>query len=149
MTDILIYWRDYRQNWIRRFAGERAYHWHSNARLLSGLQPGDRLWFVTSGKNLRHEAEQEGFLVAVWHVQEVMDNPGDDPAYPKEDYRYRIVAAELEALEDKLIRVDHVVRPEGRDKAISIGRFLQGPRKLKDETIRLLHAVVGPIMARV
>lgn len=148
MSDVLIYWRDYRQNWVRQFAGERAYYWHLNAKLLGELQPGDRLWFVTSGKNLREEAEQAGFLVAVWQVQEVKDNPGDDPAYPNDDYRYRIIATETESLNfDEPVLVDHILRPEGRDKVVSIGRFLQGPRKLKDQTVRLLRAAAGPKMA--
>ena len=30
----------------------------------------------------------------MWQVQEVKQNPGDDPAYPKDDYRYRIIANE-------------------------------------------------------
>jgi hypothetical protein len=148
MTDVMIYWRDYRQNTIRQFAGERAYHWHSNAKLLAELLPGDRLWFVTSGKNLRKEAEQAGFLVAVWQVQEVMDNPGDDPAYPKDDHSYRIIPSEEGSVVlDEPVLVDHILRPEGRDKAASIGRFLQGPRKLDDQKVRLLRAAAGPKMA--
>jgi len=76
MADVLIYWRDYRKN-----AEGAITAWHSNAKLLGALLPGDRLWFVTSGKNLRQEeAAQAGFLVAVWQVQEVKQNPGDDPA---------------------------------------------------------------------
>ena len=89
MTNVLIYWRDYRKN-----AEGQVTAWHSNAKLLGELLPGDRLWFVTSGKNLRQEAEQAGFLVAVWQVQEVKQNPGDDPAYPKAGYTYRIIASE-------------------------------------------------------
>lgn len=148
MTDVLIYWRDFRQNWVRQFAGERAFYWHSNAKLLGELLPGDRLWFVTSGKNLKQEAEQAGFLVAVWQVQEVKENPGDDPAYPTKEYKYRIVASEEGTLSfDEPVVVDHILRPEGRDKAASIGRFLQGPRKLKDQTVRLLRAAAGPKMA--
>lgn len=143
MTDVLLYWRDYRKN---AEAGVSA--WHSNAKLLGQLQPADRLWFVTSGKNLRQEAEQAGFLVAVWQVQEVMENPGDDPAYPKDDYRYRVVASGTESLTfEEPVLVDHILRPEGRDQAVSIGRFLQGPRKLKDQTVRLLRAAAGPKMA--
>jgi hypothetical protein len=116
--------------------------------MLGDLQPGDRLWFVTSGKNLRHDAEQAGFLVAVWQVQEVNDNPGDDDRYPKDDYRFRIVPNEGESVTfDEPVLVDHILRPEGQDRAVSIGRFLQGPRKLKDQTVRLLRAAAGPKMA--
>ncbi len=81
-------------------------------------------------------------------MQEVKENPGDDPAYPKDDYRYRIVANETESVTfEEPVLVDHILRPEGRDKAASIGRFLQGPRKLKDQTVRLLRAAAGPKMA--
>jgi hypothetical protein len=143
MSDVLIYWRDFRNN-----AEGQVSAWHSNAKLLGELLPGDRLWFVTSGKNLRQEAEQAGFLVAVWQVQEVMDNPGDDPAYPKKDYRNRIIASEEGSVAlDEPVLVDHILRPEGRDKAVSIGRFLQGPRKLDDQRVRLLRAAGGPKMA--
>jgi hypothetical protein len=143
MVDVLIYWRDYRKN-----AEGPIPAWHSNSQMLGDLQPGDRLWFVTSGKNLRHDAEQAGFLVAVWQVQEVKDNPGDDDCYPKDDYRFRIVPNEGESVNfDEPVLVDHILRPEGRDKAASIGRFLQGPRKLKDQTVRLLRAAAGPKMA--
>ena len=143
MTDVLIYWRDYRKN-----AGGQVTAWHSNAKLLGELLPGDRLWFVTSGKNLGQEAEQAGFLVAVWQVQEVKQNSGDDPAYPKDDYSYRIIPSEEGSVVlDEPVLVDHILRPEGRDKAASIGRFLQGPRKLDDQKVRLLRAAAGPKMA--
>lgn len=143
MTDVLLYWRDYRKN-----AETPISAWHSNAQLLGELHPGDRLWFVTSGKNLRAEVEQAGFLVAVWQVKEVVPNPGDDPAYPPDDYRFRVVRNEAESLTlDEPVLVDHILRPEGRDKAVSIGRFLQGPRKLKDQTVRQLRAAAGPKMA--
>jgi len=148
MTDVLIYWRDYRQNWIRQFTGEYAYYWHSNARMLLDLHAGDRLWLVTSGVNLGEQAKQAGFLVGIWQVREVIANPGDDPAYPLAVYRYRIIADETASMMfDEPVLADHILRPARRDKTVSIGRFLQGPRKLKDETIRLLRSAAGPQMA--
>lgn len=148
MTDVLLYWRDYKQNWIRQFAGERAYYWHSNAKLLGELQPGDHLWMVTSGGNIGHEVKQAGFLVAIWTVKEAGDNPGDDPAYPPDDYRFRVVADPTESIGfEEPVLVDHLLRPEGRDKAVSIGRFLQGPRKLDEQKVRLLRAAAGPELA--
>ncbi len=148
MVDVLVYWRDYKQNWIRQHAGERAWYWHSNSKVLGDLQPGDRLWLVTSGENVKAEATQAGFLVAIWQVKEVLENPGDDPAYPKDDYRFRLVAdsAESVRLDDPVV-VDHLLRPEGRDRGASIGRFLQGPRKLTNEKVRLLRAAAGPELA--
>lgn len=143
MTDVLIYWRDYRKN-----VEEPVAAWHSNAKLLGELQPGDRLWFVTSGKNLGQEGDAAGFLVAVWQVQEVQPNLGDNPGYPKDEYRYRIVASgEESVIFDEPVLVDHIIRPEGRDKAVSIGRLLQGPRKLDDQKVRQLRAAAGPKMA--
>ena len=143
MHDILMYWRDYRRNLV-----EQVPRWHSNAKLIGELQPGDVLWMVTSGANLRQEAKQAGFLVAIWNVKEVVENPGDDPAYPKEDYRFRAIADESKSISfDEPVLVDHVLRPLGRDKAVSIGRFLQGPRKLTDEKVRLLRAAAGPDLA--
>ncbi|MCH7685160.1 MAG: hypothetical protein IH899_00510 [Planctomycetes bacterium] len=145
MTDVLIYWRDYRKN----MRDDRVHGWYSNAKLIGDLLPGDRLWMVTSGKCLRQEAEQAGFLVAVWQVEQVADNPGDDPAYPANEYKYRVIADEVESLNlDEPVLVDHILRPAGRDKAVSIGRFLQGPRKLSDEKVRLMRAAAGPQMAQ-
>lgn len=147
MTDVLVYWRDYRRNWADQTAG-RGWRWHSKAQLLGGLQPGDHLWMVTSGANLKHEAAQAAFLVAVWMVKQVVVNPGDDPAYPSEDYRYRVIADEGQSLIlDPPSPVDHILRKPGQDRAVSIGRFLQGPRKLKDETLRLMKAAAGPDLA--
>lgn len=150
MSDVLIYWRDYRQNRGRRLAGEQAWHWHSNARVLGNLVPADRLWLVTSGKCLRQEAEQAGFLVAVWQVREVIDNPDDDPAYPADVYRYRVIADESNSQNfgETPILVDHILRPARASKSISIGRYLQGPRKLDAQTSRLLRAAAGPQMAQ-
>ena len=148
MADLLIYWRDYQQNWIRQFAGHRAHHWHSNAQVIGTLQAGDHLWLVTSGKCIRHEVEQAGFLLAIWQVKKVVENPDDDPAYPQEDYRYRIIANREESINlDEPVLVDHILRPARASKAVSIGRFLQGPRKLNDQTLRLLRAAAGPKLA--
>jgi hypothetical protein len=143
MTDVLIYWRDYRKN-----AEHPTWSWNTNARFLANLKPGDRLWFVTSGKNLRINPEHAGFLVATWPIKEVIKNPGDDPAYPPEDYGHRLVAdiAQL-ATFDQPVPVDHLVRPAQSDLAGSIGRFLQGPRKLNEQQVRLLRAAAGPDLA--
>jgi hypothetical protein len=139
MTDVLIYWRDYRRNLI---TGVTA--WHSNAARLATLLPGDHLWFVTSGKNLNRAPEQAGFLVAVWQVEQVTANPGDNPAYPKDAYRWRLVADEAGSVEfAEPVLVDHILRPADRDHTASIGRFLQGPRKLKEAAVRLLRAAAG------
>ena len=160
MSDVLIYWRDYAAN--RGNAPDEASGlpddggngdggvlvWHSSAKCIAELQPGDRMWMVTSGKGLCQDAEQAAFLVGVWAVREVIDNPGDDPAYPNDDYRKRVVADQSGSvmLSDP-VPVDHILRPVGRDRAASIGRFLQGPRVLTDEKKRLLRAAAGGELA--
>ena len=155
MSDVLIYWRDYAAN--RGTSSGKASGlpddggvlvWHSSAKCIAELQPGDRMWMVASGKGLREDAEQAAFLVGVWAVCEVIDNPNDDPAYPTDDYRKRVVADPSGSvmLSDP-VPVDHILRPAGRDRAASIGRFLQGPRVLTDEKKRLLRAAAGGELA--
>lgn len=147
MADILLYWRDYKRNWTEQFAGGCLYYWHTNARQMLELHAGDRLWLVTSGKNINHEAEQAGFLVGIWQVREVVDNPADDPAYPVNIYKYRIIAdPTASVMFDEPILVDHILRPAVKNKAVSIGRFLQGPRRLREEKVRLLKSAAGPKM---
>jgi len=46
--DILVYWRDYAANWTHQFAEEPALYWHSSAKCIAELQPGDRMWMVTA-----------------------------------------------------------------------------------------------------
>lgn len=157
MADVLIYWRDYAAN--RGSSPGKAsglpddgsggvLFWHSSAKCIAELHPGDRMWMVTSGKGLREDAEQAAFLVGVWAVREVIDNPNDDPTYPTNDYRKRVVADPSGSvmLADP-VPVDHILRPAGRNRAASIGRFLQGPRVLTDEKKRLLRAAAGGELA--
>jgi len=148
LTNILLYWRDYVKNWVNEVNNEYPYYWHTNAKKMLELHAGDKLWLVTSGKSIGHEAEQAGFLVGIWQVREVFDNPADDPVYPPDAYKYRIVAdPTASVMFDEPIPVDHLLRPTGADKAVSIGRFLQGPRKLREEKVRLLKSAAGPQMA--
>ena len=76
MADVLIYWRDYAANGAYQFSGDRAFYWHSSAKCIAELQPGDRMWMVTSGKGLREDAEQAAFLVGVWVVRNAVRHPG-------------------------------------------------------------------------
>ena len=148
LSDVLIYWRDYKQNWVYEGIGERAWYWHSNAKLVGDLLPGDRVWLVASGRNLRREPQQAAFVVAVWQVRAVVLNPDVDRAYPAHEYRFRIVGDETASIRlDEPVLIDHLVRPQGHDKATGIGRFLQGTRRLKSDMVRLLRAAAGPQMA--
>ena len=143
MTDVLLYWRDYRKN-----AEHPIWCWDTNSRFLSKLKLGDRLWFVTSGSNLRMEPGNAAFLVAVWPVQEVIDNPGDNPSYPPERLRYRIIpdVGELLTFHDPVM-VDQIVRPIGHNRKVPIGKLLRAPRGLNEEKVRLLRTASGPQMA--
>jgi hypothetical protein len=78
MTDVLVYWKTNQLETAR----DEYLHWHSNHRLFGDLLPGDRLWVVTSGKSLGRDDANAGYLVAVWPVAHVMQNPGDNPEYP-------------------------------------------------------------------
>jgi len=148
MADVLIYWRDYAANWAYQFSGDRAFFWHSSAKCVAELLPGDRMWMVASGKGLRRVAEQVAFLVGVWAVREVIDNPNDDPAYPADGYRKRVIAdPSASVMLTNPVFVDHILRPAGGDRVVSIGRFLQGPRVLTDEKKRLLRAAAGGELA--
>jgi len=148
MVDFLLYWRDYKKNWDNQSNEEHAYYWHTNAKKMLELHAGDKLWLVTSGKNVGSKAVQAGFLVGIWQVREVASNPGDDPDYSRQNYKYRIVADPTASIMfDNPVSVDGILRPAGRDKSVSIGRFLQGPRVLKDEKVRGLKELVGPKMA--
>lgn len=145
MTDVLIYDKDYRLDAIE---GD-GLRWHSNHRLFADLVPGDRLWVVTSGKALNRSDANSGYLVAMWPVAQVVDNPGDEADHPADKYRYRVLVSEAEAIHlDEPVCVDHVIRGAGYDRTMSIGRFLRGPRRLSDEKIRQLRIAAGADLAR-
>lgn len=63
-------------------------------------------------------------------------------------YAHRILISEREVMHlDQPVCVDPIVRGAGFDKAISVGRFLRGPRRLSDEKVRQLLAVAGGNLA--
>lgn len=145
MTDVLVYSPDGPSAWK---AGHPL-RWHSSHRVLGDLVPGDRLWVITSGKALGRPDPSAGYLVGVWTVSSVVQNPGDDPDYPAPKYQHRLIINETEAIHlDEPILVDHLIRGEGYDSKISIGRFLRGPRRLTDEKVRQLRTAAGADMAK-
>jgi hypothetical protein len=144
MTDVLVYWPDY----DRDTAMGQPRRWHSNHRVFAELLSGDRLWVVTSGKSLGLGNESAGYVVAVWPVAQVIKNPGDDPHYPARKYEHRVLVNETEAIQlDQPVCVDHIIRGEGYDQRIPIGRFLRGPRRLTDQRVRQLRSAAGPELA--
>jgi hypothetical protein len=144
MTDVLVYWKVYRSETAR---GE-CLQWHSNHWVFGDLLPGDRLWVVTSGKSLGRNEVSAGYLVAVWPVAHVMQNPGDDPDYPARKFQYRVLVNAVEAIHlDQPVYVDHIIRRATYDKDVSVGRFLRGPRRLSDEKVRQLRSAAGADLA--
>jgi hypothetical protein len=145
MTDVLVYEPDYPKS----PANDGALRWHSNHRIFSDLLPGDRLWVVTSGKCLGRPDSSAGYLVGMWPVATVVENPGDDPHYPAPKYQHRIIVSQPDAIHlDEPVCVDHVIRGNGYDREIPIGRFLRGPRRLSDEKLRQLRTAAGAELAR-
>jgi hypothetical protein len=112
------------------------------------LLPGDRLWVVTSGKRAGREDTNSGYLVAVWPVADIMENPGDDPDYPARKFQYRVLVNAVDAIHlDQTIYVDHLIRRAAYGKDVSVGRFLRGPRRLSDEKVRQLRSAAGADLA--
>lgn len=145
MTDVLVYDKKFRLE----AAQTEPLRWHSNHRVFDSLVPGDRLWIVTSGARLGKEDESAGYLVAMWPVEQVIANPGDDPKHPARRFGHRVLVNSTEALRlDQPVCVDAIIRGAGYDKSISVGRFLRGPRRLSDEKVRQLRSMAGAHMAQ-
>lgn len=146
MSDVLVYWRDYRRNRETAGGASPLRAWHSNSRLLAGLTTGDRLWMVASGRGLDLAPAQAGFLVEVWRVECVIENPGDDAAYRRDGYAWRVLARLDDGQTPVQPRpVDAVIRPRGSAAGAPIGRLLQGPRRLSPDAVeRLLAAPRSP-----
>jgi hypothetical protein len=144
MTDVLVYSPEYCNETMER----HPLRWHSNHRVFGDLLPGDRLWVITPGKSLGRPDQSAGYLVGMWPVAAVIENPGDDPNYPVPKYKHRVLISETEAIHlDEPVCVDHLIRGEGFDNQIPIGRFLRGPRRLTDDKVRQLRAEAGAEMA--
>ena len=143
MTDLLVYWRDYQRNVAAADLHTPLRRWHSSSRYFAALEAGNRLWLVTSGDGLGLLPRHAAFLVGVWRIERLCENPGDDPAYPTDRYRYRALATDSTVPAARLpVCVDEIVRPRGSAEQVPIGRLLQGPRRLSAETIARLEAVL-------
>ena len=143
--DVVVYDKAYRH----KAAHSERLCWHSNHRVFTDLMPGDRLWVVTSGGALGREDKSAGYLVAMWPVARVIENPGDEPEYPARKFGHRILVNQPEAIcLDQPVCIDHIIRGEGYDTSVSIGRFLRGPRRLSDEKVRQIRSAAGADLAQ-
>ena len=67
----------------------------------------------------------------------------------RESIEHRVLVNETEAIHlDEPVCVDHVIRGEGYDARIPVGRFLRGPRRLTDEKVRQLRSAAGAEIAQ-
>lgn len=139
MADLLVYWRDCRRNRESDLSTGGLRMWHSSSRLIGGLEPGDRLWLISSGQSLGAGAIHRGYLVEVWGVEQVQSNTGESPDYPRERYAHRVVARLDPELTPPAPRdVDAIIRPAHSPGEAPIGRLLQGPRRLAAESVQRL-----------
>lgn len=148
MADVLIYWRGDLREVFPELGGRGKIAWHSRSTVVGELLPGDSVWFVTSGAVLGRVPERSGFLVGIGKVIGVLADAGDDPGPRANEERYRILLDPSESVTfDDPVPVDHVLRPEGRDRSLPIGRFVSVPRRLNSRMVRRLRAAAGPELA--
>lgn len=118
-----------------------------NSPVVAALRPGDNVWVVTSGKSLGRDENRAGFLVAIVQVAGVAESTEGDPGPDRVARRFQVVLDEHESIRFDPVPVDHLLRPEGRDEAIPIGRFVSVPRRLSEQLVRKLRAAAGPELA--
>ena len=75
---MLVYSPEYKMDSIE---GQQL-RWHSNHRVFADLLPGDRLWVITPGKSLGRPDQSAGYLVGMWPVAAVIENPEMIPTTP-------------------------------------------------------------------
>jgi hypothetical protein len=141
MTDMLIYWRNYKKDQRDRAPEGHMPFWHSSSKRIAQLQPGDLLWVVVAGQSIQIMPPKAAFLVGIWQVADVIDNPGDHEAFSPIRFKYRIlIDAEGSRTLTSPPNVDHILRPPGKAATIAIGQFLQQPRKISEEILQQLKA---------
>jgi hypothetical protein len=114
---------------------------------LADLSAGDRLWLFTSGKKCKKKIEGEGFAD---------DAIAEAAAYLTQILTVKDIEPDSVGQFDLLINanskcspkvcppllIDHLVRPEGADATVSIGKFRQAPWKLRENTVDLLKELL-------
>lgn len=133
MSNYGVYWAYFkreRENWP-----VTSWLVGSGSRL-AHVEPGDRLWLMTSGQLAQMDQDNLGFLVEVLEVQAVED-------INEEKFKFRIVGTASRCIAiDPPMLVDGVVRPDGADAERSIGTFWQAPWKLTLEAANELLSLL-------
>lgn len=105
MTGVLIFGGEYRANRVDQFVGEQADCWRSNSKIVGKLEPGDKVWPVTSGKSLGLDSDASAsYLVGLWMVADVTNIPGDNPTYASAEFGYRMIADRPNLVLDRFAR---------------------------------------------
>lgn len=147
MADFAIYWKNYAADCLRYgFGAENPLaDWRTNADWLAEqLRPGDRLWFFTPGEACDAAVPTAAYLVNMFRVRDVTANAGDDPDYPPSEFRYTICSERSSCLwVQPPALADRFVRAAGHSVEEHIGPLFRGPRRLEDDAVRELEALVG------
>jgi hypothetical protein len=144
MTDFGVYWPFFSKkdepwpvNGWRIGAGSR----------LADLEARDRLWLFTSGTKCKKKLGGDGFA---------SDVVGENAAFLAQILTVKNIEPNREGGFDLLVNadiqrspkvfppllVDHLVRPEGADATVPIGRFRQAAWRLRENTVDLLKELL-------
>jgi len=103
------------------------------------MTPGDRVWLFTGGDACNQPEKKAGYLVEVFILKKALRNPGEDRAYPANEFHFFLVAEPAKAWKvDPPLLVDEILRGPERLRDEHIGRLLQSPRTLKDDVLTKL-----------
>ena len=143
MRDFRIYWKNYAVDCNNFGFGiaRPLIDWRTSAtRFFEAVQPGDWLWFFTSGQACDMPATTAGYLVHLFCVERKEPNKGDDTHYPTEEFRYAIWAATDRCFWlDPPLLVDAIIRPGEHPADRHIGQLIQGPQAMKDAAVAMLE----------
>jgi hypothetical protein len=143
MSDFRIYWKNFAadRDAFGFGAASPLSDWRTSAtRFYESVENGDWLWFFTNGQACNMPESTAGYLVNLFRVQSKEPNQGDDQLYVPEKFRYTIFAdKECCFWFDPPVFVDVFIRPGGHPADWHIGKLIQGPQPLKEETVAELE----------
>jgi hypothetical protein len=145
VADFAIYWKNYTIDCESYGLGPTnpLVGWRTNSeRLASQVQAGDRLWFFVAGETCGGAVAGAAYLANVFRARGVEKNRGDNPEYPADKYRYRIIGEPSDSTWVEPVLADTIIRSEGYDTEAHIGQQLQSPRQLTPEVVMQLESLL-------